>query len=83
MSEEEATELKNAIKDMSMDEMKEKINAKVAEFALKIKNAEEEKAEMKYSINPMFSVEPMKFSKSEALSLSDIIENSQVEINGK
>ena len=57
MSEEEATELKNAIKDMSMDEMKEKINAKVAEFALKIKNAEEEKAEMKYSINPMFSVE--------------------------
>ena len=40
MSEDEATELKNSIEKMSMDEMKEKINAKVAEFALKIKNKE-------------------------------------------
>lgn len=85
MSEDEATELKNAIKDMTMDEMKEKINSKVADFALKIKNAEEKKAEVTYSINPMFSAidTTVKFSKNEIKSLTDIIENSHVKISGK
>ena len=41
MSEDEAKELKNSIKEMSMDEMKEKINAKVAEFALELKNKQD------------------------------------------
>ena len=36
MSEEEATELRNSIKEMSMDEIKEKINSKIADFALKM-----------------------------------------------
>lgn len=85
MSEDEATELKNAIKDMTMDEMKEKINSKVADFALKIKNAEKKKAEVTYSINPMFSAidTTVKFSKTEVKSLTDIIENSHVKISGK
>lgn len=84
MSEDEATELKNSIKEMSMDEMKEKINNKVADFALKMKKAEEEKKEVKYSINPIFSaMDTVKFSSTEAKSLADIIENSHVKINGK
>ena len=84
MSEDEATELKNSIKDMSMDEMKEKINAKVAEFALKMKDKEEVKEEVKYSINPIFSaMDTVKFSSKEAKSLSDIIENSHVKMSGK
>lgn len=83
MSEDEAAELKNAIKEMSMEEMKEKINSKVAEFALKMKNVEV-KNEVKYSVNPIFSaVEAIKFSTKEAKSLTDIIENSHVKINGK
>lgn len=84
MSEEEATELKNSIKDMSMDEMKEKINSKVADFALKIKNAEEEKKEVKYSINPIFTaMDTVKFSSKEVKTLTDIIENSHVKFSGK
>lgn len=83
MSEDEATELKNSIKDMSMSEMKEKINAKVAEFALKIKNAEKE-AEVKYSVNPFVTAfDTVKFSAQEAKSLTDIIENSNVKLNYK
>lgn len=85
MSEEEAKELKNSIKEMSMDEMKEKINSKVAEFALELKNKEDEakEKEMKYSINPLFELNTMKFSKTEISSLDDIIHNSHAEIAGK
>ena len=83
MSENEATELKNSIEKMSMDEMKEKINAKVAEFALKIKNKEKEEKEMKYSINPLFELNTMKFSAAEVSSLDDIISNSHAKIAGK
>lgn len=83
MSEDEATELKNSIEKMSMDEMKEKINAKVAEFALKIKNKEKEEKEMKYSINPLFELNTMKFSEAEVSSLDDIISNSHAKIAGK
>ena len=83
MSEDEATELKNSIEKMSMDEMKEKINAKVAEFALKIKNKEKEEKEMKYSINPLFELNTMKFSAAEVSSLDDIISNSHAKIAGK
>lgn len=83
MSEEEAKELKNAIKECTMAEMKEKINAKVAEFALKVKNAEEAKKEIQYSINPVFELNTMKFSKSEVSSLDDIISNSHAKIAGK
>lgn len=83
MSEDEATELKNSIEKMSMDEMKEKINAKVAEFALKIKNKEKEEKEMKYSINPLFELNTMKFSVAEVSSLDDIISNSHAKIAGK
>lgn len=83
MSEEEAKELKNAIKECTMAEMKEKINAKVAEFALKVKNAEEAKKEIQYSINPVFELNTMKFSKSEVSSLDDIISNSHARIAGK
>ena len=83
MSEDEATELKNSIEKMSMDEMKEKINAKVAEFALKIKNKEKEEKEMKYSINPLFELNTIKFSEAEVSSLDDIISNSHAKIAGK
>lgn len=83
MSEEEAKELKNAIKECTMAEMKEKINAKVAEFALKIKNAEEEKKEIKYSINPIYELNTLKFSKTEVKNLDDIISNSHADIAGK
>lgn len=82
MTEEEATELKNSIEKMSMEEMKEKINNKVAEFALKMKDKEEKK-EMKYSINPIFELETMKFSKEEVNSLDKIITNSHAKIAGK
>mgnify|MGYP004495192011 CR=1 FL=1 len=84
MSEEEAEELKNSIKEMSMDEMKEKINSKIAEFALKMKEEKEEQSkEMKYSINPMFEIDTMKFSKEEVDSLDKIITNSHAKIAGK
>ena len=83
MSEEEAEELKNSIKEMSMDEMKEKINSKVAEFALKMKEEEKAKKEMKYSVNPLFELNTMKFSKTEISSLDDIISNSHARIAGK
>ncbi len=83
MSEDEAKELKNSIKEMSMDEMKEKINAKVAEFALELKNKQEEAKEMKYSINPMYEINTMKFSKTEINSLDNIISNSQAKIAGR
>lgn len=86
MSEDEATELKNSIKECTMAEIKEKINSKVAEFALKMKEdkkAEEAKKEVKYSINPMFELNTMKFSKTEISSLDDIISNSSARIAGK
>lgn len=84
MSEEEVAEMKNCIEKMSMDELKEKINAKVAEFALELKNKkEEEKKEIKYSINPLFEINTMKFSKEEISSLDDIISNSHASIAGK
>lgn len=82
MSEEEATELRNSIKEMSMDEIKEKINSKIADFALKMakKSEEKEEKEMKYSVNPLFEIDTMKFSKKEIDSLDDIISNSNVNI---
>lgn len=80
MSDDEAKELKNSIETMSMNEMKEKINAKVAQFALEIKNKEKEAEEVKYSINPLYTINTMKFSKSVAKSLEDIISNSAVSI---
>lgn len=83
MSEDEAKELKNAIKECTMAEIKEKINAKVAEFALKVKNAEEAKKEIQYSVNPIFELNTLKFSKSEINSLDDIISNSHASIAGK
>ena len=63
--------------------MKEKINAKVAEFALELKNKQEEAKEMKYSINPMYEINTMKFSKTEINSLDNIISNSQAKIAGR
>ena len=82
MSEEEATELRNSIKEMSMDEIKEKINSKIADFALKMakKSEEKEEKEMKYSVNPLFEIDTMKFSNKEMNSLDDIISNSNVSI---
>ena len=82
MSEEEVKELKNSIKEMSMDEMKEKLNSKIAEFALKMAKSSEEKKEkeLKYSINPLFEAETMKFSKKEINSLDAIITNRNVDI---
>ena len=71
---------------MSMDEVKEKLNSKIAEFALKMAEKSEEKEdkkeskEMKYSINPLFEVNTMKFSKEEMNSLDNIITNSNVKI---
>ena len=83
MSDEEAKELKNAIKDITMAEMKEKINSKVADFALKLKNKEKEDKELTYSINPMFEMDSLKFSKNEIKNLDDIISNSSANIAGK
>lgn len=83
MSEDEADDLKNSIKEMSMDEMKEKINSKVAEFALKMKKEEKNAEELKYSINPIFEMNTMKFSKKEISSLDEIISNSHAQIAGK
>lgn len=82
MSEEEVKELKNSIKEMSMAEMKEKLNSKIAEFALKMAKGSEEKEEkeLKYSINPLFEAEAIKFSKKEINSLDAIITNRNVDI---
>ncbi len=83
MSEDEVKELKNSIKEMSMDEMKEKLNSKIADFALKMakkSDEKEEKKEIKYSVNPLFEIDTMKFSKKEINSLDDIITNSNVNI---
>ena len=71
-------------KEEMLEEMKEKINSKVADFALKIKNAEEDKKEVKYSINPIFTaMDTVKFSSKEVKTLTDIIENSHVKFSGK
>ena len=73
---------KNSIKEMSMDEMKEKLNSKIAEFALKMAKSSEEKKEkeLKYSINPLFEAETMKNKKKEINSLDAIITNRNVDI---
>lgn len=81
MSEEEATELKNSISTSTMAEVKDKINEIVASFALKLK--EEKPKEVDYSINTMFEINAMNFSKEEISSLDNIITNSHVEITGK
>ena len=75
MSDEEAEELRNSIKEMSMKELEEKINSKVAGFALKMKEAKE----LKYSINPYFNHEEKKFSEGEK-SIDGIIEKSKIKI---
>lgn len=86
MSDEEVSELRNSIKEMSLDTMKEKINSKLADFALKMKAKEEEEKkeekEVKYSINPFIGfADKIDFSAAkEAKSLIDIIENSNVKI---
>lgn len=83
MTEEECAELKNSIDNCTIPEMKEKINEKVAGFALKIKEEQENKKEYQYSINPMFEIDTMKFSKAQVDSLEDIINNSHVKIAGR
>lgn len=83
MTEEECAELKNSIDNCTMPEMKEKINEKVAGFALRIKEEQENKKEYQYSINPMFEIDTMKFSKAQVNSLEDIINNSHVKIAGR
>lgn len=86
MSEEEATELKNSIKECTMAELKEKINEKVANFALKLKNIEEPKKELKYSVNPLYDLSQVNFSKSEdenEMSLDAVIKNSKAEVGNK
>ena len=84
MSADELKEMKNSIKECSFEEMKNKLNEKIAEFALKMKkdDAEEEKKEevVKYSINPYFNMEEMNFNKSQVKDLDDIINNNQVKI---
>ena len=81
MSEDEVEGLKNAIKECSCEEMKNKIDEKVRGFALKAKESKkEEKEEMKYSVNPMFDLDTMSFSKEAAQSLDDVINNSVAEI---
>ena len=50
---------------------------------MKIKNKEKEEKEMKYSINPLFELNTMKFSAAEVSSLDDIISNSHAKIAGK
>lgn len=83
MTEDECAELKNSIDNCTMAEIKEKINEKVAGFALKMKEEQENKKEYQYSINPMFEVDTMKFSKETVNSLEDIINNSHVKIAGR
>lgn len=83
MTEDECAELKSSIETCTMAEMKEKINEKVAGFALKMKEEQENKKEYQYSINPMFEVDTMKFSKETVNSLEDIINNSHVKIAGR
>lgn len=81
MSEDEVEGLKNAIKECSCEEMKNKIDEKVRGFALKAKESKKEKKEeMKYSVNPMFDLDTMSFSKEAAQSLDDVINNSVAEI---
>ena len=84
MSEEEVKEMKNSVKECSFEEMKNKLNEKIADFALKMKKepkAEEEKEEVvKYSVNPYFDIDAMKFNKSQAKDLDDIINNNPVKI---
>ena len=87
MSEDEMKEMKNSIEKMSKDEFKNQLNAKIAEFALKMakeeKEEEKEEKEVKYSYNPYFEVNSMKFSKEEADSLDAIIKNSNVKMADK
>lgn len=84
MSEEEVKEMKNSVKECSFEEMKNKLNEKIADFALKMKKepkAEEEKEEVvKYSVNPYFDIDAMKFNKLQAKDLDDIINNNPVKI---
>ena len=84
MSEEEVKEMKNSVKECSFEEMKNKLNEKIADFALKMKKepkAEEKKEEVvKYSVNPYFDIDAMKFNKSQAKDLDDIINNNPVKI---
>ena len=84
MSEEEVKEMKNSIKECSFEEMKNKLNEKIADFALKMKKepeTEEKKEEVvKYSVNPYFDIDAMKFNKSQAKDLDDIINNNPVKI---
>lgn len=81
MSEDEEKELKNSISELTMAEMKEKINDIVASFALKLKEEKPEKVD--YSVNTMFEINAMKFSSEEINSLDSIITNSQAQIAGK
>ena len=80
-------EMKNSIEKMSKDEFKNQLNAKIAEFALKMakeeKEEEKEEKEVKYSYNPYFEINSMKFSKEEADSLDAIIKNSNVKMADK
>lgn len=83
MSEDEVKELKNSIENCTMSEMKDKINSKIAGFALRMKKEQDNAKELKYSINPMFEMNTMTFSKGVVNSLEDIINNSQVKIAGR
>lgn len=81
MSEDEAKELKESIKECSLEEMKNKIDEKVRGFALKMKEEKpEKKEEVSYSVNPLFEINKLGFSKKEANELDTIINNGVVKI---
>ena len=75
MSEDDVKEMKASIEKCSYEEMKNKINEKLADFALKMKESE-----VKYSVNPLFELDSMKFSKKEVENLEDIINNGKANI---
>lgn len=84
MSEEEVKEMKNSVKECSFEEMKNKLNEKIADFALKMKKEpeteEKEEEVVKYSVNPYFDMNEMKFNESQVKNLDDIINNNPVKI---
>ena len=79
MSEDELKEMKNSIKTCSsLDDVKNALNKKIADFALKMK-ADKKEEKIEYSYNPIFKIDD-NTSKETKNVLDSYINNSNVKI---
>lgn len=86
MSAEKKIELQNAISANKKEDMEKMINAEVTNFALSFAKAEEKKEKedkVEFSINPMYLDNGINFSHSEKGTITNIIEDKTVKVNGK